>query len=134
MSHWYESGCFCLIYFLLSRSGSLEDRGYVSMLGNILSVLCLSSWGFSLHILSVAQTDISSEKRACLVRLQKLKNSLLGRSGGSKHSFISWKHSHFQICVKGKGNFLPTAYSISKHLVKPSFSSFITGHYVDSRN
>lgn len=61
-------------------------------------------------------------------------HSRLDRPCGGKHSFISWKCAHFQICLKGKGNFLLTAYSISKHLVKTSFSSFITGHYEDGRN
>lgn len=60
--------------------------------------------------------------------------SVLDRAVGSTHSFITWKHAHFQICLKGKGNFLLTAYSISKHLIKASFSSFITGYYEDGRN
>lgn len=48
--------------------------------------------------------------------------------------FMSWKHAHFQICLKGKGNFLPAAYSVSKHPRKAPFSSFIAGHFEDGRN
>lgn len=65
---------------------------------------------------------------------QGLCPGLLGRPGGSQPSFISWTHARFQICLKGKGNFLLTAYSISKHLEKAPFSSFITGHHKDGRN
>lgn len=89
-----------------------------------------------LCILSAALIDMKySSDKGLLGQLAKgCPHGLLDRPKGSQHSPISWKHAHFQICLKGKGNFLLTAYSISKHLEKASFSSFITGHYKDGRN
>lgn len=109
---------------------------HIPVLGHISGCHMLICMPVFLCILSVAPIDMKySRDMGLLGKLAKGYNhGLLRRSSGSKHSFISWKHAHFQICLKGKGNFLLIAYSISKHLEKASFSSFITGHYKDGRN
>ena len=112
------------------------DIGHTHMLGHIFECFVLICMHIFPCILSVAWIEMQYFwDKGLLGKLDKgCNHSCLDRPCGGKHSFISWKCAHFQICLKGKGNFLLTAYSISKHLVKTSFSSFITGHYEDGRN
>lgn len=112
------------------------DMGWIPLLGHIFEWYVLICMHVFLCILSVAYIEMKYFwDKGLLGKLDEgCKHGLLDRPGGSKHSFISWKCAYFQICLKGKGNFLLTASSISKHLVKTSFSSFIAGHYEDGRN
>lgn len=119
---------------LVSRRGSSwNNNGYGTHTS--LSILCFSACTFSCVLLTECIDTKYSWDKGFLGKFAKgCTHGLLDRPAGSKHSFISWRHAHFQICLKGKGNFLLTAYSISKHLVKASFLSFITGHDGDGKN
>lgn len=55
-----------------------------------------------------------------------------GQAWGNQQPFMSWTNAHSQICLKGKGNFLLTAYSLSKHLVKALFI-FYYRHYGEEK-